>query len=371
MLKRFIAFIAALFVLSTEACALSQNDISAECAVLMTAQSGEVIFAKDEHKKHSMASTTKIMTSLIAVQSGRLQNEIKVTDSMVQIEGTSMGLVGGDSVSLKELVYGMLLPSGNDAANVTACYLGGNVDNFVKQMNKKANEIGMKDTNFVTPSGLDDENHYSTAYDMALLGREAVRNPEFLKICSSKKATLTYGNPPYERTLYNHNKLLGSYDSVLGIKTGFTKKSGRCLVTYALRDGIGLVAVTLNDKNDWYDHRQMLDYGFSLVSANEKQPNIPKEIKVVGGNKGSTQIEVPKFITDSRAKNITFRYLAPDFLYAPVHKGDVSGTVEVYLNENLIDTLSVTVCDNVGVKAVEETKENKSVIEKLKEYFHG
>lgn len=340
----------------------------------MTAQTGEVIFAKNEHKKHSMASTTKIMTALLATESGRLPNEIKVTSSMVEVEGTSMGLMGGDCVSLRELVYGMLLPSGNDAANACAFYLGGSIDGFAEMMNERAKAIGMNDTNFVTPSGLDDENHYSTAYDMALLGREAVKNPEFLKICSSKSATLTYGNPPYKRTLYNHNKLLEYYDFCLGIKTGFTKKSGRCLVSYAERDGVGLIAVTLNDKNDWYDHRQMLDYGFSVVKSECKTISLPKTIAVVGGQVDCVQLNPIDYYVESSAEKVDIVYRLPSFIYAPFEQNTVIGSVDVYIDGELSYSSAVTVSDGVEIKTVEKQEtiqENKSVLQKIKEYFHG
>ena len=371
MIKRIFAFILLFIIFTVQADALSEDDVSAECAAVISVQSGRVVFGKNENQKHSMASTTKIMTSLLAVESGKLQSEIKVTDSMVQVEGTSMGLMGGDSVSLRELVYGMLLPSGNDAANVTALYLGGNIESFVKMMNERGQEIGMVNTSFVTPSGLDDENHYSTACDMALLGREAVKNPEFLKICSSSKATLTYGNPPYERTLYNHNRLLGSYDGCLGIKTGFTKKSGRCLVTYARRNGVGLVAVTLNDKNDWYDHRQMLDYGFSVVQTEEVIPELPETVDVAGGEKGTALVKAESLFIEKGTEKVEYRYILPKFLYAPVNSGDVAGEVQAYSDGVLIQSVPVTVCEDIKIKRVEIKPEEKSVLQKIKEFFHG
>lgn len=350
MFRRILTVIFVLILSVVKVYALSADDISAECAVLITAQTGEVIFAKDEHKKHSMASTTKIMTSLLAVESGRLSDEITVTQDMLNVEGTSMGLLGGDIVSLRELVYGMLLPSGNDAAEVTALYLGDTKENFCTLMNARAKEIGMNDTNFVTPSGLDDENHYSTAYDMALLGREAVKNPEFLRICSSAKATLTYGNPPYERTLRNHNRLLSSYEGALGIKTGFTKKSGRCLVSYAQRNGVGLVAVTLNDGNDWDDHVRMLDYGFSKVSAAEPRINLPQTVNIVGGQKETVKLQHEKFMLESTAENVEYRIFLPRFIYAPVESGDVIGRADVYSDGRLIESISIMSAEKVSVK---------------------
>lgn len=371
MIKRFLAFLLVLLALVPRAYALSAADISAECAVVMTAQTGEVIFGKNEHKKHSMASTTKIMTSLIAAESGRLQNEIKVTSDMLKVEGTSMGLVSGDSVSLRELVYGMLLPSGNDAANVTALYLGGSQEKFAALMNRRAKEIGMKNSSFVTPSGLDDENHYSTAYDMALLGREAVKNPEFLKICSSGKAKLSYGNPPYDRYLFNHNRLLTSYEGALGIKTGFTKKSGRCLVSYAERDGVGLVAVTLNDGNDWYDHRRMLDYGFSCVKAEKINLNAPKNVSVAGGKSDTAPIKVGDCLVENTGSRIAVRLFIPKFLYAPVKSGTVIGKADIYSDEKYLESIPVTVTQDVEMSEHKaEEKKALSFSERIKEFFH-
>ena len=270
---RPVAFVTAVF---TVACfvlsgltVFAQPDVSASCAALMVAETGELIYGKNEHDRRSMASTTKIMTSLLAIEALTPQRKITVSADMLNIEGTSMGLLPGDTVTLEGLVYGMLLQSGNDAANVTAITLGGNVENFVSMMNKRAGEIGMNDTHFETPSGLDSKEHYSTAYDMALLGCTAIKNPEFAAVCSQKSAVVCYGNPPYRRTLTNHNRLLRIYDDAVGIKTGFTKKSGRCLVSAARRDGVTLVAVTLNAPDDWNDHSKMLEYGFSVVERHE------------------------------------------------------------------------------------------------------
>lgn len=348
--------------------ALESSDVSADCAVLISQQTGEVIFQKNAYEHHSMASTTKIMTSLLAAQSGKLHDEITVSKEMIQVEGTSMGLLPGDSVSLYELIYGMLLPSGNDAANVTAYYLGGNVENFAKKMNAKAKEIGMDNTNFVTPSGLDDKNHYSTAYDMALLGRYAVNDPVFRSVCSSKKVTLSYGNPPYKRTLYNHNRLLDSYKYAFGIKTGFTKKSGRCLVSYAEKDGTGLVAVTLNAPNDWNDHKLMLDYGFSRLKRYVFKPAIPQTIDVVGGNVEKCKLCCVQFEYDSSEQRNPVQKLVVDkFAYAPIKKGDRLGEVKFYLDGKNIGSADIVAAEDIDVP--EQKQEEKSFFQRIKERF--
>lgn len=367
MAKRILFFLVAFCLLSVNTVALEANDVSAECAVLINQRTGEVIFEKNAEKRHSMASTTKIMTALLAVESGRLGDEITVTEDMLKVEGTSMGLVSGDSVSQRELVYGMLLASGNDAANVTAINLGGNVENFALQMNRKAAQLGMKNTNFVTPSGLDDDEHYSTAYDMALLGRYAVSNPIFRSVCSSAKATLTYGNPPYSRTLYNHNRLLSSYEYALGIKTGFTKKSGRCLVSYAEKDGIGLIAVTLNAPNDWTDHQKMLDYGFSVVKTDEIFVDIPPEIDVVGGNVENLPLKCNSFKYDYvNELTVTREVTLEKFVYAPVKKGDKIGEIRFFYNDLCIGMTDIVADADVDVKT-EEKQESKNLFTKIKE----
>lgn len=363
-----IPFLTVFCIMTVSCSALEASDVSAECAVLISRQTGEVIFQKNAYAKHSMASTTKIMTSLLAAQSGKLHDELTVTEEMVRVEGTSMGLLPGDIVSVKELIYGMLLPSGNDAANATAVYLGGNVENFAKQMNAKAKEIGMENTNFVTPSGLDDKNHYSTAFDMALLGRYAVGNPVFRSVCSSEKATLSYGNPPYNRTLYNHNRLLESYKYALGIKTGFTKKSGRCLVSYAEKDGMGLIAVTLNAPDDWNDHKLMLDYGFSRLKKYTFTANIPKTISVVGGNVENLRVKCNSFEYDClEQKNLVQKVLADRFVYAPISKGDKLGEVKIYLDGKFIGSTDIYAAENVGVSV--QKQEEKSFFQRIKERF--
>lgn len=368
MLKRIFIFLTVFCLMTVSASALEDSDISAECAVVISQQTGEIVFQKNAYKRHSMASTTKIMTSLIAAQSGRLHDEIVVSDKMIQVEGTSMGLLPGDRVSLYELICGMLLPSGNDAANVTAYHIGGNVENFAKLMNDEAKIIGMRDTNFVTPSGLDNENHYSTAYDMALLGRYAVKNPVFKSVCSSKSITLSYGNPPYRRTLYNHNRLLESYKYALGIKTGFTKKSGRCLVSYAEKDGTGLIAVTLNAPNDWNDHKIMLDYGFSKMKRHSFKATVPDRIAVVGGNVENLPLKCEPFEYDSmKQENIVQKFYVDRFAYAPIKKGDKFGEVKFYINGECIGSSDITAASDVALS--EQKQEEKGFFQKIKERF--
>ncbi len=333
MLKKLISICVILSMSTLKVSAESSLNLSAECAVVINAYTGEVLYSKNADKRHSMASTTKIMTSLLAVESGRLQNEIVVSDDMLRVEGTSMGLRSGDRVSLDELLYGMMLSSGNDAANVVAYYLGGSPEGFSLMMNERAKKIGMSETNFVTPSGLDSDEHYSTAYDMALLGAEAVRNPKFLSVCSAESAVLTFGNPPQRRTVYNHNKLLRYYDYALGIKTGFTKKSGRCLVSYAKKDSAELIAVTLNAPDDWNDHKKLLNYGFDVLKTEEVIVSLPESIPIVGADKESVRIGLKEYdYSYMNSVTVSYKLFLNKFIYAPVTEDTIVGYCVYYFN---------------------------------------
>lgn len=382
--RRFIAFFAALLFLLPTCLGekVSALGVSASSAALMVLETGELIYEKNAYTQRSMASTTKIMTSLIALETCTPQREIIVTEDMVQVEGTSMGLLPGDSVTLKTLVYGMLLQSGNDAANVAAIAVGGSVEDFVVMMNERAKEIGMKNTCFVTPSGLDDENHYSTAYDMALLGCEALKNPEFAAICSQKSAALYYGNPPYRRTLTNHNKLLWNYKDTIGIKTGFTKKSGRCLVSAAERDGVTLVAVTLNAPSDWSDHKAMFEYGFSVVENRMIDCDISSlSLKVTGAESERIGVELasePSVVIRSGSDaDIRQELFIKRFEYAPVEKGQVVGEARYFIGEKMVCSVPIVTTESTAQKKViEEPKKEvaqkgffKRILEKIQSWF--
>lgn len=370
---RITVFLSAVLLLvSMSVPAFAQPSVSATCAALMVADTGELLYGKNEHDRRSMASTTKIMTSLIALEALTPQRKITVSADMLNVEGTSMGLLDGDTVTLEGLVYGMLLQSGNDAANVAAITLGGSVEKFVEMMNERAKQIGMSDTHFETPSGLDSEQHYSTAYDMALLGCEAIKNPSFAAICSQKSAAVCYGNPPYRRVLTNHNRLLKIYDDAVGIKTGFTKKSGRCLVSAARRNGVTLVAVTLNAPDDWNDHSQMLEYGFSLVESRTLGFDTEGlSLKVAGGETDFVSVKLARLPTAVFRKNsaadIKNRVFMKAFEYAPISENSVVGRVEFISGEKVIDSVELVTAGSVDAKKAEaKPPENKS---KLKRFF--
>ncbi len=377
MKKKFFSwFLSVVLLFGVRINADASIGVSAQSAVLICVNSGEILFSKNENKKLSMASTTKIMTSLIALEAGIPNREIVVTPEMVAVEGTSMGLVAGDSVSLRELVYGMMLQSGNDAANTVAYVLGGSPENFSDIMNKRAAQIGMKNTNFVTASGLDDVNHYSTAYDMALLAAESIGNPEFRHICSQKSVRLTYGNPPYLRTLTNHNRLLWKYSDTIGIKTGFTKKSGRCLVSAAERNGITLVAVTLNASDDWNDHISMFEYGFSKCKPVKTVCDLSViSLDVVGGNLKSVPVKLSRECIIAEHQKCYYYILIKPFLYAPVEYGETVGTAFFVSNGKSVDEIPIITYGEVFRKTYPNTptdeKSNENFLSNLISKFEN
>ena len=314
----------------------AEVQVSAKSAVVINAATGNILFQKNANEKLPMASTTKIMTALILAEQPDLTKTIVTTAEMVTVEGSSMGLLPGDTVSFYALLCGMLLASGNDAANTTAIVLSGSIEKFAELMNQKAKEIGMLNTNFVTPSGLDDENHYSTAYDMALLAKYALNNEKFAEVAASVSKTVSYGNPPYKRTLTNHNKLLKIYDGAVGVKTGFTKKSGRCLVSAAERDSGRIIAVTLNAPDDWDDHTNMLNFGFSLL---EPLKGGELELKVVGSTVDTVKVcyDAPEVaLTQQEFADIKTTFFMPRFVYGKVEKGSTVGRYTIQCGGNII-----------------------------------
>ena len=330
--------------------------VSAGAAVLVCAETGEVLFEKAAHERRPMASTTKIMTALLTLEAATPGREVVVTRDMVAVEGTSMGLLPGDTVSFYALACGMLLSSGNDAANTAATVIGGSLPAFAGRMNARAAQIGMTDTHFVTPSGLDDDAHYSTAYDMALLAIEALRNPQFAQICARENVRLHYGNPPYPRTLTNHNRLLRLYEDCVGVKTGFTKKSGRCLVSAAKRGGVTLVAVTLRDPDDWNDHIALFEYGFSAVHSVPLDGDVSSvRIPVTGGTQHSVGVScaaLPQAVCSEPEGVLRTVYVKP-FLYAPVPEGTVVGRAEYVHAGKTVCTVDLVTDGGVSARPAE------------------
>ncbi len=341
--------------------------VSAVRSVLIDADSGSVLYGNREYESAGMASTTKIMTALVTLNTLPLDKVITIPKEAVGIEGSSIYLVEAEKLTVEELLYGLLLASGNDCAVALALACCGSVCDFVDKMNKTVEEMGLTDTHFTNPHGLSDDEHYTSAYSLALITAQAMRNDTFKKIVSTRSACIPYDGVPKQRYLSNHNRLLYSYNGLIGVKTGFTKATGRCLVTAAERDGVLLVAVTLNDGNDWNSHRTMLDYGFSeyrsvmLAQRNEIKVSVP----VAGG--------VSDFVTahNTEEKKLLMkkdeqydrRIICPRFLYAPVKPGDTVGYVEFFDKKGeVFYRMPLVANEQIEVKRL-------SLAEKIKEFF--
>lgn len=374
----FAVFLAVMAVKDGRSLAADEPEVSAKAAIVITADTGEVVYAKNSEEKLPMASTTKIMTALLCLESGDLDTPFTVDSDAIHVEGSSMGLQEGDTVTKYALCCGMLLPSGNDAANAAAVRIAGSIENFADMMNSRARELGLGKTYFVTPSGLEGEGHGSSAHDMAVLAAEALRNDKFREICSQETIKLEFGNPPYVRWLRNSNKLLSLYSGTYGVKTGFTDEAGRCLVSACSRDGKELICVTLNDPNDWNDHMELYDSCFPEVKA--LAPVIPENMRLqLAGSTEDTIAVLPEgdvgTITALSASvdDLTYTVLSPPFIYAPVAAGTEAGELSIRYNGREIKRVALYTAENAEYKLPEKDDEKnlaEKIISKIKNIFN-
>ena len=313
----------------TEADSLS---VSAQSAILIEVESGDVIYAKNADTPLPMASTTKLMTALVALSLASPDTVIRADARAVGVEGSSIYLVEGEALTLEQLLYALLLESANDAATAIAIGLSGSVEEFSDEMNRTARNMGLTNTHFTNPHGLDDEAHYTTARELALIARAALENELIRTIVSTYKATIPHAALETGRLLVNHNKLLRTYEGCIGMKTGYTKRSGRSLVSAAERDGVCLIAVTINAPDDWRDHTAMLDHGFSRYKSVElcKTGELQYTLPIVGGTKKSVTLantDAVRLTLPATAGEMTQVVEYRRFEYAPVIKGGVYGYV--------------------------------------------
>lgn len=356
------------------AAAMEITAVSAKACVVMEATTREVFFAQNETEQLPMASTTKIMTTLLCLESGDLDTPFRVDDNAIQVEGSSMGLVKGDIVTKRALCYGMMLPSGNDAAGATAVKLAGSYEAFAEQMNQRAEQIGLQHTHFVTPSGLHDEQHYSTAYDMAMLTAVALQNADFREICGQTTAKVSFGNPPYERWLKNTNKLLTQCEGVIGVKTGFTDEAGRCLVSACTRNDITLICVTLNDPNDWQTHSNLYDAIFPTLQT--KTVSLPEnlQIPVVGGTAEQVALQTEGTVTygsNGTVCDIQFSVRTKPFLFAPVLPEQYGGVLVAEQNGRELFRLPLVTKESVSEKETVTTEKKEKLHSRLWNWFRA
>ncbi|MCL2084838.1 MAG: D-alanyl-D-alanine carboxypeptidase [Oscillospiraceae bacterium] len=316
--------------------------ISAQSAVLIDVNSGRVLYERNADEKRLIASTTKIMTAFLALKTANPDDKTTVKHEHTLVEGTRVYFKAGDVLTVRELLIGTLLQSGNDAALALADHCGGDggVAAFVTKMNALALQLGMTNTRFANPHGLNDDNHYSTARDMGILAAAALSDPAFEAICSMKTGQVG------QITVKNHNRLLWDYDGAIGVKTGYTRKAGRCLVSGAQRNGQKLAAVTLNAPSDWKDHADMLDMGFEKYPERRlcTQDAFVCELPVVSGERAAVDIRVSQTLamplSDDEARRVTVSIELPRFAWAPVGQRQTLGRARY-----MLDGETIAVCE--------------------------
>lgn len=370
VLALFFALSASLRAFSEEA---NVPQLSAHAACLYCANNGEFLVKLQSGERLPMASTTKIMTALLGLEADEKSGGMNVTVTPeMYAEGSSMYLAAGETLKMRDLVGGMMMVSGNDAANAVALTVAGSREEFARMMNARAAEIGLHRTHFVTPSGLDADGHFTTAEELALLMAYCMENEAFASIERSASVTVDFVEPQGKtQTYYNENKLLSRYDHCIGGKTGYTDKAGRTLVSCAEKDGVRLIAVTLNDPDDWDDHIALYDYGFEACSMKKpEQSTAQYSTAVVGGEKESVLLlagEPPLVCTGSAGLlDVTVKCEAPQLLYAPVEKGQKVGFLRYYTGGVYAGKADLTAAESVGASG-----EATSFLENTASFFRA
>lgn len=344
----------------------AKPSLAAACAILVDAQTGRILYEKNPNDKRAIASITKLMTALVAVRSTPdLTQEVAIKREYTLAEGSSMYLQAGETLTLETLLYGLLLVSGNDAALAIADFCAGDVETFVGWMNDWAKELGMKNTHFANPNGLPNDDHYSTAADMAKLARVVMEDEGLAKIVATKSITIG------TRSMTNHNKLLWQYEGCVGMKTGYTDKAGRTLVSCAERDGQRLIVVTLNDPDDWRDHTALFDYGFAQY---------PSQMLALSGRAVRSLAVTDSLVrlvsvatTDDvyypllSEEKVTSKITLPESVSAPVRKGDIAGEMTFFLNGKEIGKTYL----EYSVSIPNNAPRGKRLLERLQEFLQG
>lgn len=322
---------------------------SACASAVIEAESGALVFGKNENERRGPASTTKIMTALVALEAADADTVIKVDPRAAGTEGSSAYLRAGDEYTLEELIFALMLGSANDAAEAIAYAIGGSIDGFAAMMNEKAAEMGLTDTHFENPHGLDGEGHFTTARELALIAREALKNEKFAEIVSTKVRAIGEGES--RRSFQNHNRLLFEGGEFIGVKTGFTKKCGRTLVSARKRDGVTLICVTMSDPDDWRDHKRLTDAGFEFFERVTlcETGGTERITHVCGGEKASVTVKNAETLSVTLGKDhgeITSVTELPPIIYAPVKKGDALGKTRFFSGGKEIGAVTLYACED-------------------------
>ncbi len=340
-----------LFCIPLPALAVSNApSVSASSYVLMDATSGQVLTEGNARVRRPMASTTKVMTALVVLETLPLDTVVTVPREAVGVEGSSIYLYKGEQITVQTLLYALMLSSANDAAVALAIACDGSVAAFADRMNAKAAQLGLADTHFCNPNGLHEDAHYTTAYDLARLTCAALANETFAEIVRTKRYTAPQNGTDATRLFVNHNRLLRTLDGAVGVKTGFTRAAGRCLVSATTREGLTLVAVTLRAPDDWRDHTALHEWGHSRFSA--FSPDVPPiTLPVVGGEKNEITLvpaNAPRVLLDADHGEIKCTRYLPPFLYGGIEKGERCGTLRYTVNGKTLCEVTLVANESVA-----------------------
>ncbi len=363
MINRFVKIISILTVwifVILICCPVYAVDTSAQAVVVIERQSGRVLYNKNGDMELPMASTTKIMTAYIAIKYGNLGDIVEVSENAASVEGSSMYLEKGEHITLENMLYGLMLLSGNDAAVAIAEAVGGSVERFVEMMNETAADMGLTHTHFDNPNGLPSDTHYTTASELAVITKEALSEPKFAEIAATMTKSIPWEGKEYNREMTNHNKLLTTLDGCVGVKTGYTTAAGRCLVSAVTRNGMTLICVTLNDPNDWDDHTNLHNEMFEKYSLTDivSEESVVDKITAAGGLFGYAGVSPDKTYTFpvSEEDVIEVKTDINDDLSFPVKAGDIVGSGAVVVNDETYGNFNLMSCGDIDlVKLSKET----------------
>jgi serine-type D-Ala-D-Ala carboxypeptidase (penicillin-binding protein 5/6) len=359
-----VCLTACLLLIAQTALAMEPPDLTARSAILLDQATGRILYSKNAHELLPNASTTKIMTAILAIESGRLADKVVVSEFASLVEGSSVNLEAGEEKTLEELVYGLILRSGNDAAVAIAEHLAGSVEKFAERMTRRARELGAAQTRFLNPHGLHEEDHITTAYDLALIAAHAMSLPEFREISATESVKISWPGRPYDRVLRNQNKLLGMYDGADGIKTGWTTPAGRCFVGSAAREGWRLVTVVLNAPQMWEDTMALMDFGYEHYrwEAVIQNGQPLKTAEVAGGTaervtlSAARELRLP--LKGNEAELLRYHFVVREPLRAPLRAGQPVGEIQVFFGAQQVGEVPLLAARDVARRGVGGTIRN-------------
>lgn len=355
--KQILVWLTALFLIPNIAGASSPPEVSAKSAIVIEAATGRVLYEKSAEERRYPASTTKTMTLIVALEHANLDDIVTTSANAASTEGSSLWLSEGEQLKLRDLLYGIMLVSGNDATVAVAEHISGSVDNFAKLMTEKAHAIGAKNTNFTNSSGLPDPNHYSTAHDLATIAAYGYKNPLFNEIVGTKHKVIPWPGKDHDRDLYNENRMLYLTEGGNGVKTGYTDAAGRCLISGANRNNVQIIAVVLDSERMWEDSMALLDYGFTRVKPTTfiNQGDLMKTVRVTDGKTDIVRlvtngsISVP--VADNEKGEFTTVVDAPAKLEAPITQGQKLGVVRTLYKNTEVASVDLVAADTVDRKS--------------------